>query len=80
VADRITVTWQISDGYVGGSRPQSFEVDPEDFIGMSRAEVERTLDQMAVEDMMTKVSAYISGEDEIINRIIEAAESAEAES
>lgn len=74
------MTWQISDGYVGGSRPQSFEVDPEDFIGLTYPQVERKLDQMAVEDMMEKVSASISGEDEIINRIIEAAERAEAES
>jgi len=72
--EEVTVTWQVSDGYVGGGRPHTFKVSPFDFIGMDRKEVERTLDQMAVEDMMQKVSVSISGEDETINLIMTEAE------
>lgn len=63
-----TVKYEIEDGYMGGSRPQSFRVDEDDIQpDMTELQIENLLDELAQEDMLQKVSAAIDNRDEFLD-------------
>lgn len=55
----IKCTYEVDDGYTGKSRPQGFNVDPEDFRDMSDDEIATQLDEIAHEEMLQRVSAVV---------------------
>lgn len=55
----IEVTFEIYDGYVGGTRPHTFPVYVEDFVGLSPDTIEDHLLEIAHEEMMSIVSANV---------------------
>ena len=71
MADKIEITYKITDGYVG-NRPQTFSVDPEDFVGYNREQVASLLDNMATEHMQQRVSADIVDPDDALDRVMKA--------
>lgn len=69
---KIKVKWQASDGYVGGSRPQSFKVDPEDYKGMTASEIRDAIYEVAQEDFEQKVSWELDDQQGVILEIMKA--------
>ncbi len=63
-----TVRYEIEDGYMGGSRPQSFRVDEGDINPeMTDVQIEQMLDDMTQEDMLQKVSPNIHNRNEFMD-------------
>ena len=61
MSDKFTLTWETSDGYVGGSRPQRFRVNADDIEDdMTDKALENLAEEMAYEDFMQKVTSYVS--------------------
>ena len=52
----IKIEWKTEDGYVGGARPQSFNVRVSDFEGMSEGEIETALGEQVQEAFAERVS------------------------
>lgn len=44
------ITYQIADGYAGGSRPQYVHIDDEDLVGLSASEVDDFISEVVDED------------------------------
>lgn len=76
---KIACTYEIDDGYVGGSRPQRFNVDPEDFRDMSYEQMAALLDEIAHEEMQQRVTACVLRVQETIEDITAALAKADAE-
>lgn len=58
------VTWQVEDGYVGGSRPHTTVIDDEDLEDLDEKEREERIDEFIEEDFRNKVSwTILSRED-----------------
>lgn len=55
------VTWEVSDGYAGGSRPHHTLIDPEDLEGYETEEERmRAIDELVRDDFDQKVSWFIT--------------------
>lgn len=68
MSDKLTVIWEISDGYVGGSRPHRMTISEDDFSGhMTDEELEEILFEMVDEDFRRKASYSITNEDEVLS-------------
>ena len=52
------VRWEISDGYVGKSRPHYTEIPDEEFDGLNEEEKEQLIDDWVEEEFNNKVSFY----------------------
>ena len=65
---KMKVRWQAEDGYVGGARPQSFNINIEDMAESCDTEQEARdyLEQEVREDFESKVTPCTSNEDEVI--------------
>jgi hypothetical protein len=64
---KVTVRWQVDDGYVGGTRPQRTQVDTEDFQHCKTEEdVRNVLDEIIEEEMRTRIGFSVSNEDEVL--------------
>lgn len=64
----MTITWEIQDGYFGGSRPQSFELDDYDILYCDDiSELEDLFWEAIQEDFEQKVSPI----SEDLNNVIE---------
>lgn len=55
MSDRITITWDTDDGYAGGSSPQKFSIDPEDYRNESKDSIEEMLWEEVQRDFENKV-------------------------
>lgn len=65
---KIKVRWEASDGYVGGSRPQSFSMDIEEMAENCETE-EQAREYLDIEvraDFDNKVSYSCNNEEEVI--------------
>lgn len=51
-----TIKWEVADGYVGGSRPQTYTFDDSGFEGMTVEEIIETLGGEITDDFHSKVS------------------------
>ena len=66
---KITVHWQVEDGYVGKSRPQKTIIKPYDDLGqeeweeMSESERDEYIEQCVQDDFDQKVSFAIDNTD-----------------
>jgi hypothetical protein len=69
----VTVEWHISDGYVGGSRPQTARVEVSDFVGLTRVEAERLLNEIMQEHLLEKVTWECKDYDASLQEIMDAA-------
>lgn len=59
------VTWEVDDGYVGGSRPQTVEVDDNELADCENEEQRRQLiEDYVQEDFENKVTWYITHEED----------------
>ncbi|MCP4113820.1 MAG: hypothetical protein GY737_00165 [Desulfobacteraceae bacterium] len=70
---KIEVRWEVEDGYVGKSRPQSCEIDSED-ISLD-GDKEDMMDQVYDEvndDFANKISFYVANFDEVYEALLEA--------
>ena len=73
MSKQITVRWEASDGYVGGSRPQSFKVDAEDFQHCeTELEVEELLGEFVQDEFEQRITWSIRNESSVIAEILEA--------
>jgi hypothetical protein len=54
--DEIDITWQAEDGYVGGDRPHHISVDPENYRGMTKDDIENELSIEVQQDFESRVS------------------------
>lgn len=75
----ITITYEISDGYIGKSRPQTFEADTSDFYGLNESEIGNLVQEMTDDDMRMKVSADIVKFDETVTKIAQMCSAEEAD-
>lgn len=50
------VCWEAEDGYVGGSRPQSFIIDDSDLEGLSSEEIDEYVNDSIQDDFEQKIS------------------------
>ena len=66
----VTVRWEVEDGYAGKSRPQSFEIDTDDFD--EGVDILNQLYDFTQEQFDNTISWYIQNEDEVV-RVVEAA-------
>jgi hypothetical protein len=70
---KIKITYQVSDGYVSGSRPQHMEIETEDFEGCPDDDAIRDcLDDIVYEHMLQRVSSDVDDMDGVVARIREA--------
>lgn len=70
--DKITIDWQISDGYIGCMRPQSFMLNLDEFEDCyTREDIEDYINECAQEDFGQKVTYRITNLDKVINKIEE---------
>lgn len=54
--DKFKVEWEVEDGYVGKSRPQSFFICSEDIpINISESELESLFEELLYEDFQRKI-------------------------
>lgn len=59
------ITWQVADGYAGGSRPQHFDVDTQDWmddiewIEKSDEERDQFIDERIQEELLNRVSGSL---------------------
>lgn len=77
MSESISISWQAQDGYAGGSRPQSFKVDPENYRGLSKNEIEEELwteVQMNFEQKVTPCCDVSQYADEILKALEESSE------
>lgn len=68
---KIKVTWEVGDGYVGKSRPQSFYIDAADFDHDSPKDIEMGLCDYVDEEARNTLSFDCSNPEEVIAAIIE---------
>lgn len=77
MSDKITIEWETSDGYAGGRRPHSFQIDPEDFFGLTEVQLQRELEAAVQEDFDQKVT-YACDVSEVMEQIRQAEHEAES--
>lgn len=66
---KITVKWQVCDGFCGGERVYSFHINEDDLYGLTtRREIEREIEQLVEQDFLDKVSYDIVDFDEILDK------------
>ena len=63
---KFKVRWEVSDGYVGGSRPHTFEIDADDFEDMTEQQIEDAIYSQANDAMLEIVSPSVRNLDEAI--------------
>jgi hypothetical protein len=68
MATKFKVRWQVSDGYVGGARPQSFNIDIDEMVENCETETEalQYLDDAVHDDFDNTVSYSIHNEEDVI--------------
>lgn len=66
---KITVRWEAGDGYAGKSRPQSFEIDTEDYEHLDHEEREAQLHKDVDEDFRNKVVGECSNLEEVLEEL-----------
>ena len=72
----VTVVWEVDDGYVGGSRPQTTEIDLDEFdADMSDITIIRMIEDYIQEDFLQRVTWEVTNESEVIDEIRDALES-----
>jgi hypothetical protein len=54
--NKIRITWEVSDGYAGGSRPHHFSVDPENYRNTDPEDMKTELGDEIQQDFSDKVS------------------------
>ena len=54
------VTWEVEDGYVGKSRPQTTEIPDEDLEGLDEAQKEKVIAEAIQEDFDSKITWEIT--------------------
>lgn len=68
--EEIAVEWEVGDGYVGKSRPQSTLIDVEDFdADMTEGEMEDLVYQMVDDDFRQTITPDIGNMDTVIEQI-----------
>lgn len=72
--DEIEITWEASDGYVCGSRPHTFSVDPESYRGLTKDQIEEELSNEVQSDFENHVS-WTCDVSEYADEILKALES-----
>lgn len=66
----IKVRWEVDDGYCGGSRPQTFTVDPSDFEDdMDEREIGDRLAEIVQDEFLQRISWFIKNESEVIEAV-----------
>jgi len=56
--DKITVTWEVADGYVGGKRPQKTKISHSDILDCeSEEDVRACVEESIREDFEQRISA-----------------------
>lgn len=53
---KVTIRYEVSDGYAGKARPQTFSVDASEFAGQTEAEVIETLSALIGEDYAQRIT------------------------
>lgn len=53
---KVTITYEVGDGYAGKARPQTFSVDSSEFEGQTVAEVIETLSALIGEDYVQRIT------------------------
>ncbi|MGM4987384.1 hypothetical protein [Tardiphaga sp. 841_E9_N1_2] len=67
--DKFIAKYEVADGYVGKSRPQSLVIRPEDIDvspNMTDEQLEEALYEMVEEDMQQKISADVDNAAEFV--------------
>lgn len=65
--DEFLVKYEVEDGYMGGSRPQSFRINSDLLTEeMTDDEIERSLYEATQEDMLQKISPVVNNSDEFV--------------
>jgi hypothetical protein len=65
------VKWEVEDGYVGKARPQTSEMDEDDFDGCeTRVDVERVILDFVQEDFNQQISWSVTGLDDLIDDVL----------
>lgn len=68
--DEIQVNWEVEDGYVGKSRPQTTNISPEDFDpDMTELEIEHLVWDMVDDNFRETIMPDISNMDEVVEQI-----------
>jgi hypothetical protein len=66
---KVTVNWEVEDGYMGKSRPQSFDMDLEDFEGCEdHDDYEKALDVAVQEEFNNNISWFAANYNDVIER------------
>lgn len=69
--DEIEITWEIEDGYVGGSRPQTFKIRPSDFEDCDSAlQVKDRLYDLLDEELQKRASWSCRYMDDYVQQIL----------
>lgn len=63
---KIEIVYEVNDGYAGGARPQHLNLETDDFIDLTPAQVETTLCEILDEDMSRRVSWSVRGYDVLL--------------
>lgn len=69
MTNKIEAGYDVSDGYAGGRRPQSFRIDPEDFRDLNDEEIVRALNAQMEEDFAQKVCPCLADETGLVQQI-----------
>lgn len=67
--DKIKITYEIDDGYCGGSRPHHVSIDPLDYQGLDDPEIANQLENEIMDDFNQRISP-VYPESDIIAEII----------
>ena len=80
--DTVQITWEVSDGYVSGSRPQRTDIDVRDIdVYLSREDVKELIEYWVQRDFDESVYPAISEKymERAVNEIMEALAKRKAE-
>jgi hypothetical protein len=75
---KIKVTYEVEDGYGGGSRPQHVEIDSDDFEGLSKADASLLLADIIQEDFSSRITWVMENYDGAVAELMAAAAKSEA--
>lgn len=60
MSKKVKITWQVDDGYAGGSRPQYCYVDIEDYNDCETEKDKESIIEQAVQESMEQMGYYIT--------------------
>lgn len=70
---KIKVRWEVEDGYAGGSRPQIFTIDPDDFDDdADEREISERLMEIVQDEFEQRISWFMKNESEVIAAVMAA--------